>query len=71
MVHQNSLNQEESNDFRQEYCKTKDNESPKIEPLFSRIWEANQKGKNHEGFMHTSPNKSSENGLEISPRKLP
>jgi hypothetical protein len=27
--------------------------------------------KNHEGFMHTSLNKSQENGLEISPRKSP
>jgi hypothetical protein len=29
----------------------------KIKPLFSWIWEGNQREKNHEGFMHTSPNK--------------
>jgi hypothetical protein len=33
MVHQNSLNQEESKDFRQERHKSKDNENPKIEPF--------------------------------------
>jgi hypothetical protein len=35
----------------------------KIEPLFSLIWEGNQREKNHEGFMHTPPNKS--------PREMP
>jgi hypothetical protein len=55
MVHQNSLNQEESKDFRQEHHKPKDNENTKIEPHFSRIWVGNQREKNHEGFMHTSP----------------
>jgi hypothetical protein len=52
------LNQEESKVFRQEHHKPKDNKNPKIEPLFSRIWEGNQREKNHKGFMHTSPNKS-------------
>jgi hypothetical protein len=33
-------------------------QNPKIEPLCSRIWEGNQREKNHEGFMHTSPTKS-------------
>jgi hypothetical protein len=63
LVHQNSLNHEESKDFRQEHTKPYDNENPKIEPLFSRIWEGNRKEKNNDGFMHTSPNKS--------PRKQP
>jgi hypothetical protein len=58
MVHQNSLNQEELKDFCQERHKPKDNETAKIEPLFSRIWVGNQKEKNHEGFIHKSPNKS-------------
>jgi hypothetical protein len=59
MVHQYSLNQKESKDFRQEQHKPYANETPKIEPLFSQIWEENQREKNHEGFMHTSLNKSS------------
>jgi hypothetical protein len=71
MVHQNSLNQEESKNFRQEHHKPKDNENTKIEPHFSRIWVGNQREKNHEGFMHTSPKNPQENGLEISPRKSP
>jgi hypothetical protein len=58
MVHQNLLDQEESEDFRQEHHKPLTNETPKIEPLFSGIWERNQREKNHEGFMHISPNKS-------------
>jgi hypothetical protein len=58
MVHQNSLNQEESKDFCQQQHKPYDNENPKIRPLFTQIWEGNQREKNHEGFMHTSPNKS-------------
>jgi hypothetical protein len=58
MVYQNLLNQEESEDFRQEHHKPLNNKNPKIEPIFSRIWEGNQREKNHEGFMHTSPNKS-------------
>jgi hypothetical protein len=29
----------------------------KIEPVCSWIWEGNQREKNHEGFMHTSPTK--------------
>jgi hypothetical protein len=33
-------------------------ENPKNEPLRSRIWEGNQREKNHEGFMHTYPTKS-------------
>jgi hypothetical protein len=37
---------------------TLEHRNPKIEPLCSRIWEANQREKNHEGFMHTSPTKS-------------
>jgi hypothetical protein len=52
------LNQEELKDFCQEHHKPKDNKNPKIEPLFSRIWEGSQSEKNHEGFMHTSLNKS-------------
>jgi hypothetical protein len=32
--------------------------NPKIEPLNSRIWEGNQKQKNHEGFTRISPIKS-------------
>jgi hypothetical protein len=32
--------------------------TPKSSPLNSRIWEGNQRGKNHEGFTHTSPTKS-------------
>jgi hypothetical protein len=31
----------------------------------------NQKKKNHEGFMHTSPTKSPRKSLEISARKSP
>jgi hypothetical protein len=37
-----------------------------MEPFFSHIWEGNQREKNHEGFMHTSPNKSTRE----QPRKL-
>jgi hypothetical protein len=32
--------------------------NPKIEPLNSRIWEGNQRQKNHEGFTRISPIKS-------------
>jgi hypothetical protein len=32
--------------------------TPKIEPLNSRIWEGNQRTKNHEGFTQVSPIKS-------------
>jgi hypothetical protein len=32
--------------------------NPQIEPLYSQIWEGNQRAKNHEGFTHTSPTKS-------------
>jgi hypothetical protein len=32
--------------------------TPKIEPLNSRIWEGNQRQKNHEGFTQISPIKS-------------
>jgi hypothetical protein len=44
---------------------------PKIEPLYSRIWEGNQREKNHEGFKHTPPLNPKEKGLEIAPRKSP
>jgi hypothetical protein len=37
---------------------TLEHRNPKIEPLYSRIWEWNQREKNHEGFTHTSPTKS-------------
>jgi hypothetical protein len=37
-----------------------------MEPLFSRIREENQREKNHQGFMHTPPNKS----LRKQPRNL-
>jgi hypothetical protein len=30
-------------------------QNPKIEPLFSLIWEGKQREKNHVGLMHTSP----------------
>jgi hypothetical protein len=43
--------------------------TPKIKPLYSRIWEGNQREKNHEGFTHTPPPNPQENGLKISPRK--
>jgi hypothetical protein len=33
MVHQNSLNQEESKDFHQEHHEPQDNKNPKIEPF--------------------------------------
>jgi hypothetical protein len=59
MVHQNSLKQEKLKDFCQVHTKPQDNENPNIEPLFSRILEGNQREKNHEGFMHTTPNKFS------------
>jgi hypothetical protein len=58
MVHQNSLNQEESKDFCQEHHEPYTNENPKIEPLCSQIWEGNQTEKNHKGFKYTSPTKS-------------
>jgi hypothetical protein len=32
--------------------------TPKIEPLYSRIWEGNHSPKNHEGFPQISPIKS-------------
>jgi hypothetical protein len=32
--------------------------NPKIEPLYSRIWEGNHNPKNHEGFPQISPIKS-------------
>jgi hypothetical protein len=31
------------------------NENPKIEPLYLRIWEGNEKEKNHEGFICKNP----------------
>jgi hypothetical protein len=40
---------------------------PKIEPLCSRIWEGNQREKNHEGFKHTPPPIPKEKSLEIAP----
>jgi hypothetical protein len=58
LLHQNLLNQEESKDFHQ------------IEHLFPRICEGSQ-GKNHEGFMHTSPTKSPRERPQIHPRKSP
>jgi hypothetical protein len=43
-------------------------ENPKIEPLCSRIWEGNQRGKNHKGFMHTPPPNLKEKGLKTATR---
>jgi hypothetical protein len=45
--------------------------NPNIEPLNSRIWEGNQREKNHEGFTHTPPPNPQEQGPENAPRKLP
>jgi hypothetical protein len=63
------LNQEESKDFRQEHHKPEDNENPKIERLCSRIWEGNQREKNHKGLKDVSPPNHQKKGLEISRRK--
>jgi hypothetical protein len=57
MVHQNSLNQEESKDFHQEHHKLSNDENPKIEPLFSQIWEGNQKKRTRRVHAYI-PNKS-------------
>jgi hypothetical protein len=51
--------------------RTLSTENPKIEPLCSRIWEGNQKEKNQEGFIHTSPPNPKETCLEITTRKSP
>jgi hypothetical protein len=32
--------------------------TPKLSPLYSPIWEGDQREKNHAGFMYTSPTKS-------------
>jgi hypothetical protein len=37
---------------------TLEHRNPKIEPLNSRIWEGNQRQKNHEGFPQIPPIKS-------------
>jgi hypothetical protein len=44
-------------------------ETPKIEHLYSWIWEGNHSPKNHEGFPQISPIKSQEKGPEKNPKK--
>jgi hypothetical protein len=48
-----------------------DNEKPKIEPLYSQIWEGNRKEKNHEGVMNIFPTKSQGERRKTASRKLP
>jgi hypothetical protein len=46
-------------------------ETPKIEHLYSRIWEGNHSPKNHEGFPQISPINPQEKGPENNPKKSP
>jgi hypothetical protein len=71
MVHQNLFNQEESKDFRQEHHKPLNNENPKIEPLFSRIWEGVNGKRTMKGSCIYPPTNLREKSLEIGPRKTP
>jgi hypothetical protein len=43
--------------------------TPKIEPLYSRIWEGNHSPKNHEGFPQFSPIKSPRERPRKQPKK--
>jgi hypothetical protein len=43
--------------------------NPKIEPLYSRIWEGNHSPKNHEGFSQISPIKSPTERSRKPPKK--
>jgi hypothetical protein len=70
LVHQNLLNQEESNDFHQEHHFPETYENPKIEPLYSWISKGNHKEKNHKGFMHTPPTKSQRERSQIRHKKM-
>jgi hypothetical protein len=44
-------------------------ENPKIEPLYSRIWEGNHSPKNHEGFPQIPPIKSPRERSRKQPKK--
>jgi hypothetical protein len=44
-------------------------ENPKIEPLYSQIWEGNHSPKNHERFPHISPIKSPRARSRKHPKK--
>jgi hypothetical protein len=59
MVHQNSLNQEESRISAKNTTNPGTTKTPNIEPLCSRIWERNQREKNHERIKHIPTTKSS------------
>jgi hypothetical protein len=48
---------------------TLEHENPKIEPLYSRIWEGNHSPKNHEGFPQISPIKSPRERSQKQPKK--
>jgi hypothetical protein len=47
----------------------KNTENPKIEPLYSLIWEGNHSPKNHEGFPQISPVKSPRARSRKHPKK--
>jgi hypothetical protein len=64
------LNQEETKDFHQEHHFPKPRKTPKIEHLYTRIWEGNHKEKNHERLMHTSPIKSQRERPQIPHKKI-
>jgi hypothetical protein len=44
--------------------------NPKIEPLYSRIWEGNHSPKNHEGFPQISPIKSPRTRSQKQPKEI-
>jgi hypothetical protein len=61
---------EESKKSLQEHHKPYNSENPKIEPLYSRIWEGNHSPKNHEGFPIISPIKSSRERSRKQPKEI-
>jgi hypothetical protein len=69
-VHQNLSKKKESRKSRQEHFQPKNSRNPKIEPLYSRIWEGNHSPKNHEGFPQISPIKSRRERSRKQPKEI-
>jgi hypothetical protein len=61
---------EESRKSCQEHFQPKNSRNPKIEHLYSRIWEGNHNPKNHEGFPQISPIKSPRERSEKQPKEI-